>query len=81
MSTIQETTSPLPPAHLPIDPRVFYSTPANGKVVPLTPQAETQHILEQLGPPAFRKSSFPVVGFLASLYEHVAAHVSGEIKP
>ena len=38
------------------------------------PQAK--HVLEQLGPPPFRKTSFPMMGFLASVYEHVAAHVS-----
>jgi len=73
--------SPQPPANLPLDPRVFYSSPASAPTVQLTAQAEPQHVLEQLGPPGFRKSSFPVVGFLASLYEHVAAHVSGENKP
>ena len=69
-----------PPANLPIDPRTFYSTPATARAIPLVAQAEGKHILEQLGPPPFRKSSFPVIGFLASLYEHVAAHVSAENK-
>lgn len=81
MSQTQETISPQPPANLPLDPRVFYSTPVGAKAVQLSAQPEPQHVLEQLGPPAFRKSSFPVVGFLASLYEHVAAHVSGENTP
>ena len=66
-----------PPANLPLDPRAFYSTPVATKQVALVAQPETQHILEQLGPPNFRKSGFPVIGFLAGLYEHVAAHVSG----
>ena len=41
-------------------------------------QAESQHVLEQLGAAPFRKGSFPVIGFLSSLYEHVAAHVSAQ---
>jgi hypothetical protein len=69
-------TIPQPPAHLPIDPRHFYAAPLGTQTIPLIAQAEGQHVLEQLGPPPFRKSSFPVIGFLASLYEHVAAHVS-----
>ena len=75
MSQPNDTTTP--PPHLPLDPRVFYSTPTGAKQIPLIPQPEPQHVLEQLGPPPFRKSSFPVIGFLSGLYEHVAAHVSG----
>ena len=71
-----DKTSSTPPSHLPIDPRHFYAAPLGTQSIPLVPQPETQHVLEQLGPPPFRKSSFPVIGFLASLYEHVAAHVS-----
>ncbi len=69
-------TTPQPPPHLPIDPRHFFAAPLGAQSVPLIAQAEPQHVLEQLGPPPFRKGSFPVIGFLASLYEHVAAHVS-----
>jgi hypothetical protein len=31
--------------------------------------------LERLGPPPFKKSGFPMMGFLATLYEHVSQHV------
>jgi hypothetical protein len=75
MGEPNETTAQ-PPAHLPIDPRHFYAAPLGAQSIPLVAQPETQHVLEQLGPPPFRKGSFPVIGFLASLYEHVAAHVS-----
>ena len=76
-----ETSNPTasqPPAHLPIDPRHFFAAPLGTQSIPLVAQAEAQHVLEQLGPPPFRKGSFPVIGFLASLYEHVAAHVSAQ---
>ena len=70
-----------PPAHLPIDPRHFYAAPLGAQSLPLIAQAESQHVLEQLGPAPFRKGSFPVIGFLSSLYEHVAAHVSAQNNP
>lgn len=34
--------------------------------------------LERLGPPPFRKSGFPMMGFLATLYEHVSQHVGSD---
>jgi hypothetical protein len=76
--TESDTTTPQPPEHLPIDPRHFYAAPLGAQSIPLIAQPEGQHVLEQLGPAPFRKGSFPVIGFLASLYEHVAAHVSAQ---
>ena len=73
-----EQSEKQPPAHLPIDPRHFYAAPLGAQSIPLIAQAESQHVLEQLGPAPFRKGSFPVIGFLSSLYEHVAAHVSAQ---
>ena len=58
-------------------PARFLPPPAGPTVVPCSPP-EPKHVLEQLGPPPFRKTSFPVMGFLARFYEHVAAHVSGQ---
>ncbi len=78
MENTPNPASQQPPANLPIDPRVFFCTPAGATIIPLIAQPEPTHVLEQLGAPTFRKSSFPVIGFLASLYEHVAAHVSGQ---
>jgi hypothetical protein len=59
--------------NLPTDPAAFYR--AASEIDPLSPQPEAKHLLEQLGPPLFRKTSFPMMGFLATLYEHVASHV------
>jgi hypothetical protein len=36
---------------------------------PMTP------ILERLGPAPFKRPGFPVLGFLTTVYEHVAAHM------
>jgi hypothetical protein len=67
-----------PPPQLPTDPAAFFRAGADidllSAVVPVT----GKHVLEQLGPPPFRKTTFPMMGFLASFYEHVAAHVSAK---
>ena len=39
--------------------------------------AETASVLERLGPTPFAKSGFPFLGFLATVYDHVATHVGG----
>ena len=67
----------VPPAHLPNDPASFYRAGVEIDSLRLAAEPEPRHILEQLGPPPFRKTSFPMLGFLATLYEHVAAHVAG----
>ncbi|HEY1342811.1 MAG TPA: hypothetical protein VGF59_35155 [Bryobacteraceae bacterium] len=33
--------------------------------------------LERLGPSPFPRSGFPFLGFLATVYDHVATHVGG----
>lgn len=38
-------------------------------------QTEPKPILERLGPAPFRSKGFPLLGFLATLYEHVAESV------
>jgi len=67
----------LAPANLPVNPEAFYRAGAEAHTLSLAPEPEPKHVLEQLGPPPFRKTSFPLMGFLASLYEHVAAQISG----
>ena len=37
--------------------------------------------LERLGPSPFPKSGFPFLGFLATVYDHVASHVGGAVSP
>ena len=36
---------------------------------------ETPSALERLGPSPFPKSGFPFLGFLATVYDHIATHV------
>lgn len=41
----------------------------------------TPSALEKLGPSPFPKSGFPFLGFLATTYDHIAAHVPGAATP
>ena len=75
---MEHSSPPQPPAHLPADPDTFFRAgPDVDLLTVVPPPAQEQHVLEQLGPPPFRKTSFPMMGFLASVYEHVAAQLSG----
>ena len=69
-----ETQPPAPPADLTSDPEAFFRAgPDVDLLMSVPPPQDQKHVLEQLGPPPFRKTSFPMMGFLASVYEHVAA--------
>ena len=59
----------------------FYAAAGDLDAIDLTPELPAKPVLEQLGPPPFRKTSFPMMGFLASVYEHVAQQVRGESAP
>ncbi len=70
--------TPQPPPHLPPEPENFFRAgPDVDLLISVAPPEAAKHVLEQLGPPPFRKTAFPMMGFLASMYEHVATHVSG----
>ncbi len=70
-----------PPADLPVDPHRFWAAPT-GPVEPISPEAlDATPTLKQLGPLPIAGSGFPLMGFLATVYEQVADHVietSGE---
>ena len=62
----------LPPEELPVDASAFWRSPA------LQPRPEPRELpsaLERLGPSPFPKSRFPFLGFLATVYDQVAASV------
>jgi hypothetical protein len=63
---------------LPTDPAAFYRAGPDVALLIAMAPPPGKHVLEQLGPPPFRKTTFPMMGFLASVYEHVAAAVSGK---
>jgi hypothetical protein len=62
---------------LPRDADAFFRAGPDIELLSVVPAPAAKHVLEQLGPPPFRKTSFPMMGFLATFYEHVAAHVAG----
>ena len=78
MTPMSEPELQQPPPHLPPTPEDFFRAgPDVDLLISVAPPEPAKHVLEQLGPPPFRKTAFPMMGFLASVYEHVAAHVSG----
>ena len=42
--------------------------------------ADLPPALERLGPSPFPKSGFPFLGFLATVYDHVASHVGAATR-
>ncbi|MEK6644666.1 MAG: hypothetical protein AAB385_05795 [Planctomycetota bacterium] len=65
-----------PPTDLLTDPARFWSLAAE---LPGQPVFEAvPPALKRLGPLPFPRGKFPLMGFLATVYEHVAAHVRGK---
>jgi hypothetical protein len=56
---------------LPSDPAVFYRASAQLHSLH-PPPPDAQSALHRLGPSPFPKSGFPLIGFLATLYDHIA---------
>lgn len=54
----------------------FY-TPIDDLPDPPDLPPDTPSALERLGPSPFPKAKFPFLGFLATVYDHVATHVGG----
>lgn len=67
--------TPSGPADLPADPAVFWAEGAS--LDELSPPAEVDSTpaLKRLGPLPVARGGFPLVGFLTTVYEHVAEHV------
>jgi hypothetical protein len=67
-------TQASPPSNLPADPREFWSPAAPPSLAGTLGDAPSA--LERLGPSPFPKppkGAFPFLGFLATLYDHIAA--------
>ena len=69
------------PPDLPTSAEEFFRAGPDIDLLTVVPAPPAKHVLEQLGPPPFRKTSFPMMGFLATFYEHVATHVSPPASP
>ena len=64
---------------LPTDRESFFRAgPDMGALRPPSPDAPPA--LQRLGAAPFPKGKFPFLGFLATVYEHVAAHAQGRVK-
>ena len=61
-----------------IDRDPFWS---GSEILPPIPAVspETPSALEKLGPSPFPKSGFPFLGFLATVYDHIATQVAGAV--
>ena len=56
------------------------TAPAEPVVVPALPPAGDVQVLLKLASPPFPRSGFPLLGILASVYEHVTS-VAGRTRP
>lgn len=76
MGDMADTESPsemTPPPDLPASPAAFWDTPHNSDVMPKLPTTEAQPALQRLGPLPLPRGCFPLMGFLASVYDQVAS--------
>lgn len=60
-----------PPDDLTSDPARFWSAAVPLDKIPPPLSGPSTPVLKRLGPPPFPRGSFPLLGFLASVYEHV----------
>ncbi len=66
--------SPSLPKNLPSDPGKFWRMPVSAaSLVPLD-GVDQMPALQRLGPLPFSGTGFPLMGFLATLYEHVSTY-------
>jgi len=70
-----------PPVDLPRAARLFWSVRPDFAELGDPATSPRAGVLERLGPPPFPKTGFPFVGFLATIYDHVAAHAGGTRPP
>ena len=74
--------SPLdPPPDLPADPRSFWGDPSTLERLAVRPEADLPSVLQRLGPLPLPRSGFPLIGFLATVYDHVAASATPPSPP
>jgi hypothetical protein len=70
-----EPAQSAPPSDLSANLSQFWSAAAPLDDLAPPAAADTASALKRLGPLPFPKSGFPLMGFLTTVYEHVAAHV------
>lgn len=63
-----------PPDDLPPDADRFWVPPVDLDAIEVPPDTESIPALRRLGPLPFPRGGFPLMGFLATVYDHVASH-------
>lgn len=71
---------PWPPG-LPTDAAKFWTAGADLAALAELPKLDDTPALKRLGPLPFPRSGFPLMGFLATLYEHVVNHLGRPDRP
>ena len=74
MANEKTRRSTCPPSDLPADPARFWSSHPDPAEIGPPPSPETPPALQQLGTFPFPSGGFPLMGFLATVYEHVSTH-------
>ncbi|MCK4659578.1 MAG: hypothetical protein KAV82_08680 [Phycisphaerae bacterium] len=69
------------PPLLPDDPRAFWSAAEGLDELELPPKPESAPTLERLVPSPFPRSGFPLIGFLATVYDHVSGFARQTHEP
>jgi hypothetical protein len=65
------------PHNLPSAPASFWAAGVDLDDFEARPEAPSMPVLPRLGPPPFPRGGFPLLGFLATVYEHVAQSAGG----
>ncbi len=63
------------PSDLPVTALDFWADPEDLAELAKNRSISTDDVLGTLGPPPFPKTGFPFIGFLATVYDHVATQV------
>ncbi len=79
--SIETNTAIGPPAELPISGEAFWSRASAAGVLNPPTVDEPMPALKQLGPPPFARGGFPLIGFLETVYGHIADHAREARRP
>lgn len=74
----EQGTAGSEPAEEMIDADRFWSAAEALEALEAPPEVETTPALKLAGPLPFARSGFPIMGFLATIYDQVAGHARGE---
>jgi len=72
-SNRETVSSPQPPKDLPLGPPEFWSAAVDLDELADPPDVATTPALKNLGPLPLSRGGFPLMGFLATIYEQIAA--------